>query len=47
MHIRSVLPLNVTSDQLISAIHATVAGLAAVFQAVVHLLLSSRPTMRP
>jgi len=32
LHIRSVLPLDVTSDQLISAIHATVAGLAVTLE---------------
>jgi DNA-binding NarL/FixJ family response regulator len=31
-HIRSVLPLNVTSDQLLAAIQATVAGLAVTLE---------------
>jgi DNA-binding NarL/FixJ family response regulator len=32
LHIRSVLPLQVTSDQLLAAIHATVAGLAVTME---------------
>jgi len=32
LHIRSVLPLDVTSDQLLAAIQATVAGLAVTLQ---------------
>lgn len=32
LHIRSVLPLNVTSDQLLAAIQATVVGLAVTLQ---------------
>jgi len=32
LHIRSVLPLDVTSDQLVSAIHATVAGLTVTLE---------------
>jgi len=32
LHIRSVLPLDVTSDQLVSAIQATVAGLAVTLE---------------
>jgi DNA-binding NarL/FixJ family response regulator len=31
-HIRSVLPLNVTPDQLLAAVHATVAGLAVTLE---------------
>lgn len=31
-HIRSVLPMNVSTDQLLAAIHATVAGLAVTFE---------------
>jgi DNA-binding NarL/FixJ family response regulator len=32
LHIRSILPLNVTSDQLLAAIQATVAGLAVTLK---------------
>jgi DNA-binding NarL/FixJ family response regulator len=32
LHIRSILPLKVTSDQLLTAIHATVAGLAVALE---------------
>jgi DNA-binding NarL/FixJ family response regulator len=35
LHIRSVLPLEVTSDQLLAAIQATVAGLAVTLEAFV------------
>ncbi len=35
LHIRSVLPLDVTSDQLLAAIQATVAGLAVTLEPVV------------
>jgi len=34
LHIRSVLPRDVTSNQLVSAIHATVAGLAVTLEPV-------------
>ena len=34
LHIRSILPLKVTSDQLLAAIQATVAGLAATLEPV-------------
>jgi DNA-binding NarL/FixJ family response regulator len=35
LHIRSVLPLDVTSDQLLAAIQATVAGLAVTLESLV------------
>lgn len=35
LHIRSVLPLDVTSDQLLAAIQATVAGLAVTLEPLV------------
>jgi DNA-binding NarL/FixJ family response regulator len=37
LHIRSVLPQGVTSDQLVSAIHATVAGLAVTLEPFVRI----------